>query len=111
MKTGCNFEYGSDLNIARKLIQIKDNADKRNIKFNLSFSKLKREMQRKRCYFTGRTFENIREGGKPQNILTIDRIDNDKGYVDSNIVACTSSVNSLKGDLTIEELKMLTSKI
>ena len=105
------FEYHSDENVARKLLTIKENAEHRGIVFNLSFAKLKREMHRKKCYFTGRKFSYIERGGNTQDVLSIDRLDNDKGYTDSNIVACTSTVNAFKANLTIDEIKLMAKKL
>lgn len=42
---------------------------------------------------------------------TIDRIDNNKGYHNDNVIACTLEVNNMKGDISIELIKQLAALI
>jgi phage protein U len=39
--------------------------------------------------------------------LTFNRVDNDRGYVDNNVVACSKWFNQMKSNLTVEEIKLL----
>jgi hypothetical protein len=96
-----------DLYVARKLISLEESAVRRRLRFSVSFTKLKRELKRKRCYYTGIEIDY----NKPTNHISIDRIDNDKGYTDDNIVGCANSVNGFKANLTIEEIGKLYNKI
>jgi hypothetical protein len=93
-----------DLTIAKKMISIKHSAGSRGISFDMTFRKVKQLMTRKTCYYTGVTF-----GG--ENIRSFDRVDNDKGYIDSNVVACTTHINSLKGHLTRKDIKNLNKRL
>lgn len=43
--------------------------------------------------------------------ISADRLDNSIGYVDGNIVLCCWSVNNMKQDLSIDDFKMLISKL
>jgi hypothetical protein len=92
-----------DLHIAHRLIHISESAAKRNLEFSLSFAKLKKLLKTKTCFFTGKKITY--EQGPDQ--LTIDRIDNSKGYIDTNVVACCKSFNSKKGSLNIDEIVQL----
>ncbi len=90
-----------DLRIAKKLCSLSSSAASRGIAFNLSFKRLKELLTTKNCYYTGVPFVT----GHPQNQRTLDRINNDLGYIDSNVIACTKQINNRKANLTITELK------
>lgn len=96
----------SDLEIAQKLIGLSASAKDRGIEFNLSFKKLKEVLSRKTCYYTGVRFE---ETGP--NKMSIDRVNSQKGYVDGNIVACTTRINGKKKDLSFEDIEILYNKM
>lgn len=96
----------TDLDVAKKMLNLKQSADSRNIKFDLSFLVLKNLMEQKKCFYTGRVFD-----GKGDYALSIDRIDNKIGYVDGNVVACTVEINRKKTDITIEEIEMIYKAI
>ena len=97
----------TDLVLCQKMLDLKKNAEKRNIPFNMSFPHLKRIWSLKKCQITGVTFEFIKD--KLDNPLwkTIDRWDNEQGYTDNNTVVCTKRINSAKGDLSLKELDQL----
>ena len=65
---------------------------------------MKQLMTRKTCYYTGTKFTDT-------IVRSIDRVDNDKGYFDNNIVVCTVKINSIKNDLTVKEISNLNNKI
>ena len=94
----------SDLQVAQKMINIFDNAKKREIPFDLSFKEVKRLLTRKTCYFTGVPMNTI-PSHKYQR--TFDRVDSFKGYVDGNVVACTQKINGAKDNLSKEEIEAL----
>lgn len=67
--------------------------------FTLTFAEYKRLWCAKRCYYTntllpvrGETWGDVQKWNRP----TIDRVDNSKGYVTGNVVACSYSFNQLK---------------
>jgi hypothetical protein len=93
-----------DLAVAKKMISIKHSAGHRGISFDMSFRKVKQLMTRKTCYYTGVTF-----GG--ENVRSFDRVDNNVGYIDSNVVACTTHINSLKGHLSIRDIRNLNKRL
>ena len=95
---------GLDMIAAKKLIQISQSASSRNIYFCMTFSEVKRLLALNKCYFTGVKLNSIH--GDP-NQLSFDRVDNDKGYVDGNVVVCSSEFNSIKGNLTIEQVRLI----
>lgn len=79
----------ADEAIARFYILKSERSAARNIEFNLSFAEFKRLNQAKRCRFTGIELT--------YNTFSIDRIDNTKGYVTGNVVACHKAFNKMKG--------------
>ena len=96
----------SDLEVARKLVNIHSSAQSRNLEFNLTFEYVKKLLEYKTCYYTNHQFT---EDGPHQR--TFDRLDNEKGYVVGNVVACTSDINGKKNNLTIEEIICLYKKL
>lgn len=98
--------YEDDVNIAEKLISLKENAEDRGIEFDLSFAHLKRILRRKTCYYTGRRFSS-----SVQDYKTIERVDNDKGYTDDNTVCVCQEANQAKGSMTLGELEKMVKQI
>lgn len=95
----------SDIIVARKFLMKSKNAHDRNIPFSMTFKRFKQVYNTKHCQYTG--VELCHDQG--DNLLTVDRIDNTKGYTDDNVVACSKLFNQLKSDLTPEEIKMMYS--
>ena len=98
----------SDVDIAQKLLAIKSSADSRGIEFNLTLRKVKKLLSTKKCYISGVELNKVQ---KDDNQLTFDRLDNSKGYIDDNVVACSLRMNRLKGELTIEDITMLYKSV
>lgn len=101
-----------DIDVALKMQQINASALSRNLEFDMSFKKVKQLMQTKKCYYTKVA---LTCNGKASDQLTFDRVDNTKGYIDSNVVACSKAFNEKKGCLLpseiIEMYKGLTKKL
>lgn len=87
-----------DIDIAKRLVRTQQSANKRNLPFDMSFAKMKRILNAKRCFFTN--VELTFEDPESENYLTLDRVDASKGYVDDNVVACARAFNLRKGDVT-----------
>ena len=96
----------TDLEVAKKMLNIKQSADSRNLKFDLSFDTLRKLMEQKKCFYTSRPFEP-----KGDYALSIDRMDNKHGYVEGNVVACTVEINRKKTDLTLDEIESIYNAI
>jgi hypothetical protein len=96
----------TDLDAAKKLVQLQQSASHRNLPFNLTFRTVKRLLTQKKCYYTGVEFE-------PNGNLSrsIDRVDTNLGYVEGNVVACTVDINGKKANLSNKEIEMLYNKI
>lgn len=94
----------NDVEVAKKLVNLEQSASSRGIHFDLSFQTVKKVLNSEKCYFTGVLLNNKQND---PNQLTFDRVDNNKGYVDGNVVACAKYFNELKSNLTIEQVKLL----
>lgn len=96
----------SDVEVAKKLLNIYQSAVDRKLEFNLSFESVKTLLQFSSCYYTGRKFES--EGPYARSI---DRVDSSKGYIEGNVVSCTVDINGKKSNLSDEEIELLYNKI
>lgn len=96
----------SDLEIAKKIIKVQQSAQGRGLDFNLTFSEVKKLLNAKRCYYTATTLNDTE---KDPNQRTFDRVDNTKGYINGNVVACSKEFNQIKNNLTIEQIKQMVA--
>ena len=96
----------SDVEVAKKLLNIYQSAMDRKLEFNLSFESVKTLLKFQTCYYTGRRFDN--DGPYARSI---DRIDSAKGYVEGNVVSCTVDINGKKSNLSDDEIELLYNKI
>jgi len=96
----------SDVEVAKKLLNIYQSAADRKLEFNLSFESVKTLLKFQTCYYTGRKFDN--EGPYARSI---DRIDSAKGYIEGNVVSCTVDINGKKSNLSDDEIELLYNKI
>ena len=92
-----------DLRCAKKMIKLQQSAKSRGLEFNLSYTSVKNIMRANKCYFTGKPLTN--------ETRSVDRVDNTKGYVTGNVVACDIRVNRLKDNLTMSELESMFKKL
>ena len=96
----------SDVEVAKKLLNIYQSAMDRKLEFNLSFESVKTLLKFQTCYYTGRKFDN--DGPQARSI---DRIDSSKGYIEGNVVSCTVDINGKKSNLSDDEIELLYNKI
>ena len=96
----------TDYVVCKKLVQLKQSAISRGIEFDLSFRTVKRLLLQKNCYYTGKKMTNT-----GLNARSIDRVDSSLGYIEGNVVACTTDINSKKTNLSVEEIMLLSKSI
>ena len=87
-----------DKNVCQRYLSTIESAQARNIKFELSLTAYKNLLRRKYCPYTG---EKLTVTGNKPNI-SIDRINNSKGYIPGNVIACSKYANSKKSDMSPE---------
>ena len=103
----------NDLELARIYVAKAASAKDRGIEFTMSFTCFKNLMRAKRCYYTKELFVNDKGHHRKR---TIDRIDNKKGYVHGNVVACSNKINAIKNtwesqNVSLADLEKLIKKI
>lgn len=89
-------DYPLEEQVALKYIQLARSARKRSKDFNLSFADIEELITTPLCYYTNSPL-NKTHGDNFQR--TIDRVDNNKGYVKGNVVACCHLANNIKNEL------------
>jgi hypothetical protein len=62
------------------------------------------------CFYSGQPMKMCLGNGKDPLGVSIDRVDPARGYVVGNVVLCCARVNTIKHDLSPEELKELIPK-
>ncbi len=93
-----------DIRVGKKFRNIMSSAKERGIPFLMTFSEVKRLLKLNKCYFTGVELNDIEND---KNQLTFDRLDNDKGYLNGNVVACSSEFNKLKSSISIKQVRQI----
>ena len=90
----------NDLTIAKMYIKKAQRAKKDKLDFDLTFAQFKRLVTRKRCAYSGLPFSEYDEKKgkwkKPWQALTLDRIDNKKGYIWGNVAPICKGINQIK---------------
>ena len=81
---------------AKRRQATKRSAKKRGLDFNLTKVDIARLLLSEKCHYTGISFK--KEG---PCMMTLDRVDNGKGYIKGNVVPCCGFVNHIK-NLTLE---------
>lgn len=88
--------FNLDLYVAKKYVNKVKNCATDGITFELSFAQFKRLITTKHCKYTG-ILLTYQEGVlQVDSDVTIDRIDNSKGYIKGNVVACCHGYNAFK---------------
>ncbi len=98
-----------DLSVSSHLWErIKSNAKKRNLEFTITKKYILDVFigQSKKCAITGVELKLPvrKEDNKSENLASLDRIDNTKGYVEGNVRWLLWKVNRMKWDMTDDEL-------
>jgi hypothetical protein len=94
--------------LAKKYLSLKQSAANRGMDFNLTIEELGELLKDRKCYFSGVDlvcYEHSPGDDLPDNYLTIDRLDNNKGYVSGNVVCCSKSMNIIKGQMSPDKFQ------
>jgi len=99
---------GDEASFRQRLVQYKTNARNRKLEFSLTKEEF-REITEKQCKYCGSApkthYEFKRKVIKivPYLCNGIDRIDNTKGYISGNCVACCDLCNYMKRSMTVND--------
>lgn len=88
-----------DLLVARKYQQLYTSAMKRSKEWNLSLSDVKKLITRKTCQYSGVKLTKGSGDVARFSDLTIDRLDNTRGYVKGNVYSVCHGANQIKNYL------------
>lgn len=91
-----------DSKLVWKYLQLKQRAEKRDIPFSLSLTRIRQLNRTKYCFYTGTLLDN--EDPTSDNYFTYERLDSSKGYTDDNVVICCKRINSLKANASIQDI-------
>ena len=97
--------------VAKKYLWLMESASKRGHEFSITIEELSALLKNKTCYYTDTelvSFPHEKSGNAdhlPNNYLTIDRKDNDRGYVNGNVVVCSKEINKLKDQMSESDFK------
>lgn len=83
-----------DTLVAMKYVQKQLNAKQRGLDFTLTLQDMKTLLKKKTCYYSG-----VQLTLSGETSLSLDRINDELGYIPSNVVACASIVNQIKNEL------------
>lgn len=87
---------------------LKRSAKERNILFSISLNEFMKQFfsQNGKCFYTDLEMVcKIGYDDLKRNVLSIDRVDTSIGYVAGNVVFTTYRINSIKNDLSLDEIK------
>lgn len=66
------------------------------------------------CYHTGEPMTTVRglvDGAVVFDLCTMDRIDNNKGYIVGNIIFACDGINRMRGDMPLSQFQALCKRI
>lgn len=92
-----------------RLITTLGSAQRRNKEFNLTPEYLFNIMQQTHCAYSGEKFGTVK-GNHPDS-MTLERWNNDLGYVVGNVIPVKQKYNTLRGNKTIEGLERKANEI
>ena len=96
--------------IKRRLSRLKERAKRLGFPFDLSYDDLANqlELQDRKCFYTDKplVFYEYKKIPDKRTAPSIDKIIPEKGYVKGNIVWCIDRINSIKYDVTLDEMRL-----
>lgn len=92
-----------NVKVYTRLITTFGSAQRRHKEFNLTAEYMKNIMAQEVCAYSGEKFGTVK-GNHPDS-MTLERWNNDLGYVMGNVIPVKQKYNSLRGNNTIEDLE------
>jgi hypothetical protein len=82
--------------VARKYRDKVTSSKTRNIEFKLTLGEFRQLLMRKNCAYTGIPLTLHVQGNQTHTYLSIERVDNSKGYVKGNVISVCHAANNIK---------------
>lgn len=92
--------------LKKRFIMWRRSSFKRGIEWNLNFENI--EKIPLICHYTGENLTCVRS---QPNTVSLDRVDNSKGYSPDNVVFCCARINFMKADMTPQEFSSWCKKV
>jgi len=89
----------TDGDVIFKWMSLKNNASRRGKPFTLGFNDVKRLLNTQKCFYTGEELKF--------DTRSVDCVDPEKGYVQGNVVMCSTLLNNRKTNLTVDEIRAI----
>ena len=88
--------------------RLKQRALKMKINFNISRKYLLNlyNNQNGKCFYTGVKMKVEYGTGRSKNSLSVDKIIPENGYIKNNVVLCCSRINTIKSDVSLDEMEV-----
>lgn len=86
-----------NLELAKCFVTKAENSKKRGIEFNMSLANFANLKAQTHCAYSGLPFNDHSE-------FSFERIDNEVGYIDGNVIPVLRSINSARGSYTLENI-------
>lgn len=93
------FKKSEELVVAARLVQTSMSASRRKKDFNLTMKYLSNILSQTHCAYSGEQF-----GGSESDSLTLERLNNDIGYIEGNVIAVKSKYNMVRSHFSLEEI-------
>lgn len=91
--------------VARRLAKTFESAKSRGKEFNLTFEYMTNILAQTHCAYSGEKFAEF-----GLDSMTLERWDNDKGYVIGNVIPVKEKYNSIRSDYSIEQMEALAKE-
>lgn len=108
----------TDERLVIKWTELRNSAHNRGFEFDVSLKRLRQILNTKRCAFTGVEIHfnpdqsEISVGtGIQAHFLSIERVDPNIGYIDTNICAMSATINKLKTNLAPIDIIRMARKL
>lgn len=103
-----NRQYDLNHPIMRMVIRAKQNAKKRGLEFSITETDIERVTH---CPIYGIELSYTNKNKKQDNSASLDRVDNNKGYIPGNVKIISSKANTEKRNLTLVQLELIKQYI
>lgn len=98
-------QASNEVIVARRLAKTFESAKSRGKDFNLTFEYMTNILAQSHCAYSGEKFTEF-----GLDALTLERWDNDKGYIIGNVIPVKEKYNSVRGSYTVEQLEALAKE-